>query len=41
MADIWKQIITAIEQEKPELRQLVPLYTMSLIVSKLMDKEFL
>jgi hypothetical protein len=26
MADIWKQIIPAIEQKKPELRQLVPLY---------------
>ena len=26
MADVWKQIIPAIEQKKPELRQLVPLY---------------
>jgi hypothetical protein len=26
MADIRKQIIPAIEQKKPELRQLVPLY---------------
>jgi hypothetical protein len=41
MADIWKQIIPAIEQKKPELRQLVPLYPSRLDVISVINDHVL